>query len=227
MITLYGFKRVLDLVVGHTRDMRAQWALEEAELDYRVEGLDFNAGDLKKAEFRRLNPFAQVPVLEDDDDGMILTESGAIVMHIADKSEKLMPTDAAGRAQVTRWCFAALNTLEPPILTLALLDFGESSSSSSKKKNGEKRTQFKETAERHLKALNAWLAKTEYVAGPSFSAADILMTHVVREARNIDNLLVDLPNIRTYLERCESRPAWKRMVEKYEDRMGVLHGTVK
>src|SRR5471032_825181 len=122
MITVYGFRRVRDLVIGETRDLRALWALEETALPYRVHGLDFVAGETGTAEFHELSPFNQVPVI--DDDGFIVAESGAIVIYIAEKAGKLIPTDPKGRSRVTQWCCAALNNIEPTLLQIQVIDAG-------------------------------------------------------------------------------------------------------
>src|SRR5918994_6571230 len=120
MITLYGFGRVNEKVVGVTRDLRPLWALEETGLPYRVEGLDHNAGETKSDAYRRISPFEQIPVM--DDDGFVAAESGALVLYIAEKSGKLIPRDAQGRTRVAQWCFAALNTIEPPLFQIAMID---------------------------------------------------------------------------------------------------------
>jgi glutathione S-transferase len=126
MLTLYGFGRVHPKVIGVTRDLRALWMLEECGLPHEVRGLDHFAGELSSEAFRRLSPFAQLPVL--DDDGFVLTETGAVLLYLAEKSGKLIPADLQGRAQVTRWCFAALNTVEPPLFQIAMIDgFGADS----------------------------------------------------------------------------------------------------
>ncbi|EAU69092.1 glutathione S-transferase family protein [Stigmatella aurantiaca] len=97
--------------MGLTRDLRALWMLEEPGAPYRVHGPAHPAGELRSEEYRRLNPFSQVPVLEDD--GFVLTETGALLLYLAEKMGRLIPADLQGRAQVTRWCFAALNTRLP------------------------------------------------------------------------------------------------------------------
>src|SRR5450755_3705846 len=97
MITLYGFKRVRDFVVGETRDLRALWALEETDLAYEVHGLDFIRGDTQTDSYRQISPFNQVPVI--DDDGFILAETGAILNYIAEKAGKLIPTDLRSSAR--------------------------------------------------------------------------------------------------------------------------------
>jgi glutathione S-transferase len=122
MITLYGFKRVRDFVVGETRDLRALWALEETGLAYRAHGLDFIQGDTQTDSYRQISPFNQVPVM--DDDGFILGETGAILIYIAEKAGKLIRTDLQGRARVTQWICTALSNVEPTLLQIQIIDGG-------------------------------------------------------------------------------------------------------
>ncbi len=109
MITLQAFGRVHPAVHGLTRDLRVEWALEELALPYRVHGVDHTGGETNRDEFRRISPFKQLPLIEDD--GFVLTESGAILLYLAEKAGRL--ADPKTRATVTRWCFAALTTIEP------------------------------------------------------------------------------------------------------------------
>ena len=120
MITLYGFGRVHRQVIGETRDLRAQWALEEVGLPYRVHGLDHTGGELDSAAYKRISCFRQVPVI--DDDGFVVAESGAVLLYIADKAGKLIPSDFQGRMRVVQWCFAALTTVERPLMEIQLID---------------------------------------------------------------------------------------------------------
>ena len=120
MITLYGFGRVHPLAIGETRDLRAQWALEETGLPYRVHPLDYDAGEQDGEAFGRISPFRLLPVI--DDDGFIVAETGAILLYLADKSGKLIPPDFKGRIRVIQWCFAALATVERPMMEIQLID---------------------------------------------------------------------------------------------------------
>src|SRR3954467_12616221 len=115
MLKVYAFSRVNKMARGKTRDLRVLWALEEMGLPYEIVGLDHPRHDLDTPEYRALNPFGQIPVI--DDDGVVVTESGAILLYLARKTGKLMPRDLAGEAQVLRWSIAALNSIEPPVLT--------------------------------------------------------------------------------------------------------------
>src|SRR4029078_998653 len=115
MLKLYGFARVNKGTRGNTRDLRVLWTLEEIGLPYEIVGMDHPNHDLDSPAYRALNPFGQIPAI--DDDGVGVTGPGAIVLSLARKSGKLMPRDLAGEAQVLRWTVAALNTIEVPLLT--------------------------------------------------------------------------------------------------------------
>src|SRR5919206_243901 len=110
MLKLYGFARVNKGARGHTRDLRVLWTLEEIGMPYEIVGMDHPNHDLDSPAYRALNPFGQIPVI--DDDGVVVTESGAILLYLARKSGKLMPHDLAGEAQVLRWSVAALSSDE-------------------------------------------------------------------------------------------------------------------
>ena len=218
MITIYGFGRVHEKVVGYTRDLRVLWALEEMGLPYRVRGLDHSAGEFKTEEFQRVSPFAQAPVI--DDDGVVLAESGAVLLYLAEKAGRLIPADPKGRAQVTRWCFAALTTIEPPLMQIAMIDnFGDPAGE-------ERRPGLVEWSRRVLAALEDWLAERTYLTGEDFTVADILMTTVLRAVRT-STLLGDFPRVSAYGARCEARPAWNRTLEAYERRLGAPAGSAR
>src|SRR3954468_23880364 len=116
MVKLYGFARVNKMAHGNTRDLRVRGPLEEIGLPCEIVGMDHPNHDLDSPAYRALNPFGQIPVIEDD--GTVVSESGAILLYLARKSGKLMSHDLAGEAQVLRWCFAALTTIELPVLSL-------------------------------------------------------------------------------------------------------------
>ena len=190
---------------GKTRDLRVLWALEEMGLPYEVVGMDHPAHDLDSAAYRALNPFGQIPVI--DDDGVVVTESGAILLYLARKSGKLMPRDLAGEAQVLRWCVAALNTIELPLLTLLLMGFVT--------KDDEPPMEFAAGwAKRHLGNLDRWLDGREFVATDAFTVADILMAHALDEVKD-RQFMEPYPRVASYRERCFARPAWKRTLESY------------
>src|SRR5690242_8228134 len=117
MITISAFKGVPDFAKGQVRDLRVRWALEEAGLPYRTRLLA--QGDQDKPEYRALQPFGQVPIFEED--GFVLFETGAIVLHIGDRSATLLPQDPKARARATQWLIAALNSIEPFIMNVAII----------------------------------------------------------------------------------------------------------
>lgn len=220
MITLYGFGRVNEKVVGLTRDLRVQWALEETGLPYRVRGVDHTGGEHQADEYRRLNPFSQIPSI--DDDGFVMTESGAIVLYLAEKSGKLMPSDFQGRAQVMRWCFVALSTVEPPIQELGLIELMGPNDPS----GAQRRPALVKWIQRVCRNLEGWLAERQFLLGEDFTVADILMSTVFRQIRNA-GVLDEYPRIQAYRARCEARPAWLRTVEAYEKRLHVEPGIAR
>src|SRR5262252_6839677 len=118
MITISAFKRVPEFAQGQVRDLRARWALEEAGLPYRTRLLEL--GDQDKPDYRALQPFGQVPILEED--GHVLFESGAILLYIGERSETLLPKEPRARARATQWLIAALNSIEPFLMNVALID---------------------------------------------------------------------------------------------------------
>ena len=111
MLTLYGFGRIFPAGVGETKDLWAQWALEETGLPYRVHALDHTGGELDGEAYRRISPFRQVPVI--DDDGFVVAESAAIALYLAEKAGGLVPADRQGRTRVAQWCIAAVSTASP------------------------------------------------------------------------------------------------------------------
>src|SRR5215471_16557761 len=118
MITITAFKWVPEFAQGQVRDLRVRWALEEAGLPYKTRLLEM--GDQDKPDYRALQPFGQVPILEED--GRVLFETGAIVLHIGERCEALLPEDADARARATQWLIAALNSIEPHIMNVAVLE---------------------------------------------------------------------------------------------------------
>jgi glutathione S-transferase len=209
MLEIYGFSRVNEMARGNTRDLRVLWALEEMGLPYQIVGMDHPNHDLDSPDFRALNPFGQLPVI--DDDGVVVTESGAILLYLARKSGKLLPRDLAGEAQVLRWSVAALNTIEVPVLTLWFVNMsGGKGSKPSEALHG--------WADMRLKQLDGWLASRQFIATDDFTVADILMTHVLGGAAD-QELLKPYTNILVYRERCTERPAWKRTLDAYWERV--------
>ena len=218
MITLHAFGRVHPLVHGLTRDLRVEWALEELELPYRVLKVDHTGGETSRDKFARISPFKQLPLIEDD--GFVLAESGAILLYLAEKAGRL--ADLKTRATVTRWCFAALTTVESPVAMIVLVDFEKKTDDVSK----ERRAYLVKWADRALAALEMCLGEHAYVAGAEFTVADILMTTVLRQARRA-GLLAKYPRCEAYRQTCEARPAWARAVGAYEARLGAEVGAVE
>ncbi len=209
MLKLYGFGRVNKGAHGNTRDLRVLWALEEIGLPYEIAGMDHPNHDLDTPAYRALNPFGQIPVI--DDDGVVVSESGAILLYLARKSGKLMPRDLAGEAQVLRWSFTALTTLELPALSLWFVNLtGGKGSKPAEALQG--------WAEMRLKQLDGWLADRQFIATDDFTVADILMTHVL-DAGVRPEMLAPHPNLLAYRKRCTERPAWKRTLEAYHERV--------
>lgn len=209
MLKVYGFSRVNEFARGNTRDLRVLWALEEMGMPYEIVGLDHPNHDLDSPEFRAKNPFGQLPVI--DDDGVIVTESGAIALYLARKSGTLMPRELAGEAQVLRWSIAALNTIEVPVLTHWFVNV-----------SGGKGTQSSDAlrgwSELRLGQLDGWLSNRRFVATDEFTVADILMTHVLGGGTD-PTLLKPHANILAYRARCTEREAWKRTFDAYCERV--------
>jgi len=200
MITLTAFRWVPPFAQGQVRDLRVRWALEEAGIPYR-EWL-IGSEDLATAAYRALQPFGQVPAIETDE--LKLFESGAIVLHIAERCETLMPSDANGRARTIAWMFAALNSVEPPIMELGGLDFfhaGEAWAAA-------RRPTVIEAAQKRLAQLEDWLGGRDYLEN-RFTAGDLLMTTVLRILRHTD-IVSGRPALKAYQERCEARPAFRK-----------------
>jgi len=213
MITLYGFGRIFPEGRGETKDLRAQWALEETGLPYRVHALDHTAGELDSEAFTRISPFRQAPVI--DDDGFIVTESAAIVLYLAEKAGKLIPGDVQGRTRVVQWCFAAVASVEPTLTFLDFLGIFDSDKAAPKLHDA-----VPQLAGRWLDGVERRLADRDWLASDEFSAADLMMTGVLRTIRKTD-LLAPFPRLKAYYERCTSRPAWQRTLAMCAERLGI------
>ena len=208
MLKVYGFSRVNSVARGNTRDLRVLWALEAMQMPFELIGMNHPAHELSTDAYRKLSPFEQIPAI--DDDGIVLSESAAILVYLAKKSRKLIPGDPAGEAQVVRWCFAAMNTIELPLLSIMFLDWSSDRSAG----GNAQRKRFVEWAHRHLASLERWLDGREFVATGTFTVADILMS-LVLSGVNDDSLLKPYDRVRSYRERCKSRPTWRRTIEAY------------
>lgn len=211
MLKLYGFSKVNAAARGRTRDLRVLWALEEMQLPFEIAGMDHPAHDLNTEAYRRLSPFEQIPAI--DDDGLVLAESGAILVYLARKSGRLIPSDPEAEAQVLRWCFAALNTVEMPLLALMVHDWSSGGA------DGKHRAFLVGWVNRMLGNLERWLAGREFVATEAFSIADILMAHVLSAGIQDDSLVAPYTAVLAYRDRCLDRPAWKRTLEAYSARV--------
>ncbi|MEX0807597.1 MAG: glutathione S-transferase family protein [Dongiaceae bacterium] len=201
MITISAFKWVPDFAQGQVRDLRARWALEEAGLPYRTRLLE--QGDQDKPDYRALQPFGQVPILEED--GFTLFESGAIVLHIGERSEALLPKDPAARARATQWLIAALNSIEPFVMNVALIDLFYKDEEWAK----QRRPGAVEFVQRRLAGLSASLGDKPYLDGDRFSAGDLMMTTVLRILKDTDIVSSDA-RLAAYIERCTARLAFRR-----------------
>ncbi|HLH89738.1 MAG TPA: glutathione S-transferase family protein [Xanthobacteraceae bacterium] len=198
MITISAFRWVPPFAQGQVRDLRVRWALEEAGLPYRTRLLE--AGDQDKPDYRALQPFGQVPIYEED--GSVLFESGAIVLHIGERCEALLPKDAGARARATQWLIAALNSIEPFIMNVALIDLFYADQEWAKLR----RPSAVEFARRRIDALANALADKPYLDGATFTAGDLMMTTVLR----IMPALVEDRRLAAYVARCTGRPAFQR-----------------
>ncbi len=202
MINCHAFGAVPPFAQGLVRDLRVRWALEEAGLPYRVTLVGDHEGGMPRSAYRAVQPFGQVPAIEDGD--LTLFESGAIVLYVAERSDTLLPTAPAARAHAIQWMFAALNTIEPPIQQLAAIDLFYSDERWAK----ERRPAAVEWVRGRLADLAACLDGRDHLVG-SFSAADILMTSVLRILRHTD-LVQREPLLAAYTRRCEARPAFEK-----------------
>jgi glutathione S-transferase len=213
MLTLYGFGNIFPEGRGETKDLRAQWALEETGLPYRVHALDHSAGDLDCDAYSRISPFRQVPVIEDD--GFVVAESGAIVLYLAEKAGKLIPSDVQGRTRVAQWCFAAAATVGATLMCLDIVEIFDSGKTAPKLHE-----ETRKLAARWLSDLERHLQDREWIACADFTVADIMMANVLRSIRKTD-LMEPFPKVKAFYERCHSRPAWQRTLALYAERLGV------
>jgi glutathione S-transferase len=204
MITISAFKWVPDFARGQVRDLRVRWALEEAGLPYKTRLLE--QGDQDKPEYRAMQPFGQVPVFEEE--GLVLFESGAIVLHIGERSEALLPKDPGARARATQWLFAALNSIEPFVMNVAAIDLFYANEQWAKLR----RPGAVEFAQRRLSALSQSLGSKPYLDGERFSAGDLMMTTVLRILKHTDIVSSD-KRLAAYIGRCTARSAFGRALD--------------
>jgi glutathione S-transferase len=202
-ITITAFERSPDGGKGLARDTRVRWALEEVGQPYQVRLVSFRA--LKEPAHMALHPFGRIPTYEDGD--LALFETGAIVLHVAERHAGLLPDDANARARAITWMFAALNTVEPPILELANARLLEAD----KPWSAERLPLVKDRVRVPLRQLSVRLGDADWLDGP-FSAGDLLMVSVLLRSR-ASGLLDEFPSLAAYVARGEARPAYRRAFE--------------
>ena len=199
-ITITAFERSPDGGKGLARDTRVRWALEEVAQPYEVRLVSFRA--MKEPAHLALHPFGQIPTYEEGD--LALFETGAIVSHIADRHAGLLPDDANARARAITWMFAALNTVEPPILELVTAKFQEGD----KPWTEQRLPLIKDRIRARLGQLSVRLRDADWLDG-TFSAGDLMMVAVLLRLR-VSGLLDEYPNLAAYVARGEARPAYRR-----------------
>jgi glutathione S-transferase len=198
--TITAFERSPDRGRGLARDMRVRWALEEAGQPYEVRLISFSA--MKEPAHRALHPFGQIPTYEEGD--LTLFESGAIVLHIAERHAGLLPDDANARARAITWMFAALNTVEPPLVELTVAKLFERDTPWCE----QRLPMVEERARKPLGELSSRLGDAEWLEG-EFNAGDLMMVAVLFRSRG-SGILDRYPNLLAYVARGEARPAFKR-----------------
>jgi glutathione S-transferase len=208
--TITAFERSPDRGRGLARDMRVRWALEEVGQPYDVRLLSFN--EMKEGAHRALHPFGQIPTYEEGD--LVLFESGSIVFHLAERRAGLLPSGANARARAITWMFAALNTVEPPIVDLAVVKLLERDETWY-----EQRLQVVEDRIRgRLGELSNRLGGADWLEG-AFNAGDLLMVSVLLRLSG-SGILNEYPNLSAYVARGEARPAYKRA---FAAQLAVFH----
>jgi glutathione S-transferase len=198
--TITAFERSPDRGKGLARDMRVRWAFEEVGQPYDVRLVSFS--EMKEPAHCMLHPFGQIPTYEEGD--LTLFESGAIVLHLAERHAGLLPDDANGRARAITWIFAALSTVEPAVLELTIARIVEGDKPWSK----DRLPLVKDRVRERLKQLSARLGSADWLDG-AFSAGDLMMVSVLLRLR-LSGILDEYPNLAAYVARGEARPAYKR-----------------
>jgi glutathione S-transferase len=199
-ITITAFERSPDGGKGLARDTRVRWALEEVRQPYEVRLVSFRA--LKEPAHLALHPFGQIPTYEEGD--LSLFETGAIVLHVAERHAGLLPVDVNARARAIAWMFAALNSVEPPILELVTARIFEGD----KPWTAQRLPLVQERIRSRFDQLSRRLGDADWLDG-GFSAGDLLMVSVLLRSRG-SGLLDEHPNLAAYVARGEARPAYKR-----------------
>jgi len=198
-IEITAFRWVPEFAQGVVRDLRARWALEEAGLDYRVRLLD----QQRPPEYLREQPFDQVPILRDGE--VQIFETGAIVQYVGERSEALLPRETQARFRAIQWTYAALNSVEPAIVNLLLIDIFFAGEEWARLR----RPGAEDFARQKLRRVSDWLGDKQWLEGDRFTAGDLLMVTVFRFLRHTD-LVAEFPNLAAYVERGQSRPAFKQ-----------------
>jgi glutathione S-transferase len=199
-ITITAFERSPDGGKGLARDTRVRWALEEVGLPYEVRLVSFRA--MKEPAHRAIHPFGQIPTFEEGD--LALFETGAIVLHLAERHAGLLPDDANARARAIAWMFAALNTVEPPILELVTAKILEGDKPWAK----QRMPLVEDRIRGSLEQLSARLGDADWLDG-AFSAGDLMMVSVLLRLRP-SGILDKHSNLAAYVARGETRPAYIR-----------------
>jgi len=203
MITVTAFKWVPDFARGQVRDLRVRWALEEAGLPYKSKLIDQE--EKATPAYRALQPFGQVPAYIEDD--LVLFETGAILLHVGEKSETLLPREPKARARAVSWVFCALNSMEPSIQELG----GLSAFYANEEWAKQRRPGCEAQVRKRLADLAAALGDKDYLEG-RFTAGDLMMSAVFRILSG-SGLLEEQPRLAALKARCEARPAFKRALE--------------
>ena len=204
MITVSAFRSVPPFARGQVRDLRVRWALEEAGLPYKTRLLEHGEGD--SAEYRALQPFGQVPIFIEDD--AVLFETGAIVLHIGERSDVLLPKEPKARARAIQWLIAALNSIEPLVMNVAVIDLFYADQEWAKLR----RPSAEAFARHRLGSLSKSLGDKPYLDGDRFSAGDLMMSTVLRILHHTDIVTSD-QRLAAYVERCTARPAFRRALD--------------
>ena len=209
--TITAFAHSPDRGRGQARDMRVRWALEEVGQPYEVRLVSFQ--EMKEPAHRDIQPFGQLPTFEDGD--LALFETGAIVFHIAERHAGLLPEEANARARAVAWMFAALNTVEPPILEREFAVLVEKD----KAWHAERLPLLEDRIGARLADLSRRLGEAEWLDG-AFSAGDLLMVTVLRRL-NRSGMLEEYPSLSAYVSRGEARPGFRRA---FDDQLAVFTG---
>ncbi len=204
-IKLTTFKWAPPIVQGLVRDLRVRWALEEAGLPYQTRLI--GPADQQSVGYLSMQPFGQIPVYEEDE--LVLFESGAIILHVAERCEALMPSERHARARTKTWMFAALNSVEQFVQMFTEVDLFAAGQEWAKLR----RPALLAATNARLSKLAHWLEGREYLE-ERFTAADLLMTTVLRTVRHTD-LIANIPVLHAYQQRCERRHAFQKALKDH------------